>query len=341
MSREKKDKKVTSHSNKQIYRKRNHLAVVLVLLVCVAILVGILVGVVSWILQVKPGEAPSSSVPPATAPTTTTTHISLPKEFLDANTASKAVALYDVSAGKLLYSKNADEKREPASLTKLLTAILAIEHCPEGFTFVVGDELNLVDYSESSVSGLRKGQTFSLDGILQALLIPSGNDAAYTIAANIGRQLAGDANLKAQAAVNKFCDQMNTTAAALGAIHTHFSNPDGLPDDNHYTTANDILKIAVKAMSYPQIAQTVSMPRTTDPQLGARANTNLLLDPTSVYYYAYATGMKTGFTDDAGYCLAVSAEKNGRQLIAILMGAENVLGRWEDARGLMELAYRE
>ena len=202
-----------SKSKKKIYGRNRRIAIVVVLASLLVVAVGAVAGVLIWVLMKQPQPAPSSSAA-SEAPATTTAapKVTLPVSFLDANTACQNIALYDASSDTLLYTKQADMKQEPASTTKLLTAALAIQYTPEGYVFTVGNELSLVR-DQSSKANLLTGDKLDLDKMLKALLIPSGNDAAYTIAASIGRVTAGDESLSAADAVKKFVALMNQTAA--------------------------------------------------------------------------------------------------------------------------------
>ena len=176
------------------------------------------------------------------------------------------------------------------------------------------------------------------------MLLPSGNDAAYVAATNVGRIIANNSSLSAKDAIAMFCREMNTTAAELGATQSHFANPDGIHNVNHYTTASDMLRIAKYAYAQPTIAAVIREAQVTRSFLSGESgvtwyNTNYLLRTGTRYYFDSATGMKTGHTDQAGYCLAASAEKDGVTLIAILMGGENSDGRFEDARGLFTVCF--
>ena len=334
----------TSKSKKKIYGRNRRIAIVAVLASLLVVAVGAAAGVLIWMLmkQPQPAPAPSSSAVSETPTTTAAPKVTLPVSFLDANTACQNVAMYDVGSGTMLYTKQADAKQEPASMTKLLTAALAIQYTPEGYVFTVGNELSLVR-DKSSKANLLAGDKLDLDKMLQALLIPSGNDAAYTIAAHLGRVTAGDASLSAADAVKKFVALMNQTAAELGMANTHFNNPDGYPEANHYSTAGDMMKLVKHADALPQIRETVKQVTAAVPLLNGRTCTwkstnKLLLTDDEKHYNPYATGMKTG-SGDTTYCLAASAEKDGRRLLLVLMGARKEEDRWTDANGLIQIGF--
>ncbi len=289
-----------------------------------------------------PGENPEDA-PDAPVAALPVVSMPLPQTFVDQNTASSHIVLYDLTSDKLLYGKNAEERCYPASMTKLLTAMVTIQSVPADTVFTVGDEIRLID-PESSVAYLRIGNRLDLQTLIEALLLPSGNDAAYTAAANVGRILAGNDGLSAREAVSVFCKKMNETAAALGATHSHFANPDGIHSDNHYTTASDMLLIAKAAYSQPLIAAAAAEEKVTRTFLSGETgatwyNTNYLLRSDNRLRYEYATGLKTGHTDQAGYCLTASAEQDGIKLLAVLFGSKTSSGRFEDAIGLFDVCF--
>jgi D-alanyl-D-alanine carboxypeptidase (penicillin-binding protein 5/6) len=241
---------------------------------------------------------------------------------------------------RVLYEKNATQRCEPASLTKLLTVLTAYANDGESIRYTVGDEIGLVG-SNSSTAYLREGNVLSFEAIVDAVLLPSGNDATYTLAVNVAREKAGR-SLSVAEALGYFAGLMNETAAAIGCTDSHFSTVDGYPSPDHYSTAYDLLIIAVEAMNTPLISQSVSQNRAYHVFLSGREavweTTNLLLKEDSPYYYEYATGMKTGSTGE-GYSLAASAEKDGVKRIAIILNAMSDGGRFQDAVELFESAW--
>ncbi len=317
------------------YRKKVWLGILAVAAAAV-----LAIGVIAITLSRHNGSDTSSTPSAVTAPTTSKT---LPKSFIDRNTASPYVILADVTNGKTLYEKNAAEKCYPASLTKLLTALVAADYVAADTPLTVGSEINLID-SQSSRAYLAIGTRLTMENMLQAMLLPSGNDAAYSIAVQVGRIIAGDENLDKYAALARFCEQMNKKADALGCSNSHFLNPDGIHEAGHYTTAADMLKIATAALKNDLIAKVVATPKVNLTTLSGHRynwnNSNRLINENNAYSYAGATGLKTGSTTEAGYCLAASAEREGKTCIAIVMGAKNESGRWEDASGLLDISFQ-
>ena len=250
--------------------------------------------------------------------------------------------LFNATENRVIYGYGYDERCYPASLTKLMTAIVALETCDEDTVFTVGEEILLVQEG-SSTAYLQQGQQMKRDVLLHAMLLDSGGDAAYVLAAGIGHLLYGDPSLPAPDAVEAFCAQMNRKAQELGAVSSHFANPDGFHHANHYTTPMDILTISRYAYSLPEIRDIVSRSSIRDVfETGEDVtwkNSNRLLRQGDTYYYAGATGMKTGYTSEAGDCLVATAERNGMTLFAVVMDAPTDEARWTDAIALLDAGF--
>ena len=255
---------------------------------------------------------------------------------------SQYAIVYDVEADEVLYAKNPDEKCYPASTTKILTAATVLNNVGEDYVFTAGDELDFVN-AGSSLAMLSKGCQLDTEMIIDGLMLPSGNDAAYTAAANVGRVLAGEENMLPAQSVQTFIDEMNRVAQLIGCRNTHFANPDGFHDDNHYTTVSDMLKIALYAENFDMLMESVQktdryVTFLTGEQI-SWTNSNKLLHDYSDCYYLYATGMKTGMTDQAGHCVVATAERFGHQIICIVFGAEAADIRWNDTIALLDAAF--
>jgi serine-type D-Ala-D-Ala carboxypeptidase (penicillin-binding protein 5/6) len=248
----------------------------------------------------------------------------------------EAAVLMDGATGKVLFTKNAQETLYPASTTKILTALIAIKKGNLDEKIVVGKEALMKTAGESS-AGLREGEVLTLRQLLEGLMLPSGNDAARTIAVYIAKKVSGDPDLSGQKAIDVFADIMNQESRKLGATHSHFVNPNGLHDPNHYTTANDLAIITKEAMKNSTFRKTVNSQIYSD-QTIVYKNRNELLDTESPYYYKGANGIKTGFTDEAGYCLVSSASRNGNQFIAVILKStkEDV---WKDSIALLDKGF--
>lgn len=252
------------------------------------------------------------------------------------------LAVYDLTANTVLFEKNAQAKITAASTTKLLTALTLLEYVGQDTVFTVGSELSLVG-SGSSSADLVKGQTLTVEQILDALLIPSGNDAAYVIAAHVGRNLSKDPQITDRDAVNVFLEKMNDKAKTLGVKNSLFTCPDGYPDGKQYTTVEDMLLISVAAAKNATIRKTVektySEIKLDDGTVLGYVNTNQLMVPSSSYYYEGTFGMKTGSTPGAGQCLIAGATAYGHDLIVALFKAPDNASRYTDARNALDAGF--
>ena len=260
--------------------------------------------------------------------------------------------LFDLNKGRILHEKNAKEKCYPASTTKILTALIAIENCSLKDSVTVGDEANF-PAPGSSMSGIRYGEKLTMEQLLNCLLIPSGNDAAYTIAAYTAGKMSKNGKLSDREAVEFFCKAMNKRARELGAKDSSFVNPDGFHDPEHYTTAYDLCLIARETIKHKEFGDIVrktvyKLPdvRTKDKTGKQRSeprvlvNTNKLLIKNDPDYFKFATGLKTGHTEEAGYCLVSTAETGNRDILAVVMGSteEQV---WSDSVKLLQLGLKK
>lgn len=236
---------------------------------------------------------------------------------IDFDTTSKAIYLVNLDTGIVAYEQNAQEKRSPASTTKIMTYIVATEMFGDVETSVVTvDEevLELLAGTGSSLAGLEANEKLTVLQLLHCLMIPSGNDAAMILAYHLG-----------EGNIDKFVEMMNEKAEELGCENTHFSNPHGLYAIDHYTTVEDMYKIAKYALQAPHFTEICGM--TTSYILGEDRpliTTNSLLDPArgGDYYYQYCRGIKTGWCgDESGYCLVSYAIKNGYTYLCVAFGA--------------------
>ena len=259
---------------------------------------------------------------------------------------TEAIVLMESETGKLLYEKNAYEKMYPASTTKILTALIALERGDLNDRITIGREVEMVPV-DSSKAGHIPGDQIYLKDLLLGLMLPSGNDSAVAIANYIAKKETGDSNLSLEESFHYFAKLSNQRAKEIGAMQTHFINPHGYHDDGHYTTAYDLALIAREAMRnevFREIVGTSSY--TLENGQGTQKeffwnNTNLLLDPTALEtYYPYATGLKTGFTTPAGECLVGTATKNGIHLIAVLLNSPKNK-RWNQAKDLFEYGFKK
>lgn len=262
---------------------------------------------------------------------------------IDTVLQSKYAIVYDVQADEVLYAKNADEKCFPASTTKILTAAVILDNAPEDFQFTAGDELDFVN-PESSLAFINKGNVLDLETTIDALMLPSGNDASYMAAANMGRYIADNESLSPAEAVQVFVDEMNRTAKLLGAENTHFTAPDGFHDDDHYTTVLDMLKITLYAMEKPKLTASAAKPDTyttfvTGEEVSWMNSNKLIQETSGDCYYMYANGMKTGMTDQAGYCVVATARRFDHDVVCLVFGAEASDIRWNETISLLDAAF--
>ena len=240
----------------------------------------------------------------------------------------------DAETGQILYEKNAYDRKYPASITKILTILLALEH---GVNF---DET--ISMSENAIWGIERtstnigldvGEKVTVRDIMYATLVESANECAYAVA----ELVAGD--------IESFADLMNKRVEELGCQSTHFVTPNGLHDDDHYTTAYDmalITKEALKNDTFREIAGTLSytVPKTnladeTRPLL----NGNRLINPADSYYYEYCKGGKTGYTTKANNTLVTFAEKNGLELICVILDCDGWKYSYTDSKALYNYCY--
>ncbi len=255
---------------------------------------------------------------------------------------SEYAIVYDVEAGEVLYAKNPEEKCYPASTTKIMSSAVTIKNAPSDLVFTVGDEQSMVN-AGSSLAMLSVGNELDLTMIVDGMMIPSGNDAAYCAAANIGRVIGDDDTLSAEQSVQTFVDEMNATAKRIGCKNTHFANPDGFHDDDHYTTVADMLRVALYAENFDLLCESAEKPSVYTSFLSGEQvsweNSNKLIQEYSDCYYLYATGMKTGMTDEAGYCVVATAERFEHQVVCIVFNASASDIRWNDTIALLDAAF--
>lgn len=248
-------------------------------------------------------------------------------------TATSATVI-DCIDGKILYSKNMDEKLYPASLTNVLTAILVVENCNlEDKVTISANAIRNVETGYLTAN-IKEGEIFTIEQLLNLLLISSYSDVANALA----EYVAGD--------IETFTQKMNEKAKEIGCTHSNFVNCNGEHDTNHYSTSHDMALIAKYAMKYEElrdIAQKTeySLPATEIYNKSDRNyyTTNEMLKSSSKNYYKYAKGIKTGFTTPAGNCLMVYSKKNNMPLVAVVMKSTTQNSRYEDAKNIIEYSY--
>lgn len=257
---------------------------------------------------------------------------------------SESAILMESTTGKVLYDKNMNERRYPASTTKILTAIIALEKCDLNETAVASANAVNTIKSGYTKANIQVGETFTIEQLLNVMMVQSANEAATVIAEHIS------------GSVEEFSKLMNEKAKEIGCKNSNFVNANGIHDDNHYSTAYDLALIArycMKNDKFRSLANMMecSLPRTEfwqDEQVeenGERIfkNTNKLLLSDNKYYYPYAIGIKTGFTTPAKNCLISASNKNGFETIAVVLHAESTeegeSARYSDTIKLFEYGY--
>ena len=235
--------------------------------------------------------------------------------------AAKAALLIDLNTGRAVYEQDADERVYPASLTKIMTCLLALENGNlSDVVTVSASALDDLD-ADSSVAGLQVGEQMTLENLLYCMMVVSGNDACNVIAEHI----AGS--------ITDFVRMMNQRAYELGCLNTHFSNPHGLHDENHYTTARDlsiITQAALKSENFRQIVDTYEYQLPDDnvrQNIPKLKTTNMLIyrSMSNSLYYSRAHGIKTGYTSQAGRCVISEATGDGLDLLGIVCGAATTI----------------
>ncbi|MCK8486293.1 D-alanyl-D-alanine carboxypeptidase [Paenibacillus sp. MBLB2552] len=234
---------------------------------------------------------------------------------------AQAAAVIDVTSGRLLYSQHGDEPLPIASLTKIMTAIVAIEHGKLSDTVTVGRNAFA---KEGSSIYLHLGEEMSLENMLYGLMLRSGNDAASAIAEHVGGSEEG------------FVYLMNEKAKLLGLTHTHFQNPHGLDAKGHYSTANDLAKLTSYALKNPLFKEIVRTPSKTAPNPNDPWDYKWLNKNKMLRFYDGADGVKTGYTKIAKRCLVSSATRSGQQLAVVTL---NDGDDWNDHRKLLDYGF--
>jgi len=240
--------------------------------------------------------------------------------------------------GTVYYDRNGDEESQIASITKVMTAIVALDNATEGLTVEVSADAALI--GESS-AGLQEGDVMDLQTALKALLVPSGNDAAVAIAEAVGATMSSSSSQASDA----FVKAMNDKSRELGLQNTVYENPHGLDDGEHagelHSTARDQALVAKCAMEYPQIREIVGGGSTTITVTRGGKKENIELETTDLLLdmYKYAIGVKTGVTNLAGPSFMGAANKDGREMYAVVLNSADEYTRFEDAEALFEWGY--
>lgn len=245
---------------------------------------------------------------------------------------SEACILMDADFGKVLYEKKSKERMYPASTTKVMTAILTVENCN------LQDKVTVSHWAINSVPAtyslghISVGQELTVEQLLNITMISSANDAAFVLAEYIAnldnpnylKDSSNEAKINFNDSIAKFSEMMNNKAKEIGCMDTNFVNPNGIHNENHYSTAYDLALIGKYAYSNSIIKSIVSkeiynLPANSINNFTKYKTTNALLKNGSKYYYEYANGLKTGYTDPAGFCIIATAQKDNVNLIAVVL----------------------
>ena len=273
----------------------------------------------------------------------------------DPQPEAEAVLLADLASGDILYQKNIDQQRSPASLTKIMTGLLTVEAVRNGQASLddivtAGPDCQQGLDSDSSNASIVSGEQMTLRDYLACAMVASANEACNVLGAHL------------DGSISAFVEHMNQRAAELGCTGTHFADPNGLSNENHYTTAYDLYLITRTALSYPEFAEICNTVDYHIDPTNANAernltNSNALLSDHGFYGPGYvydgAAGVKTGYTRAAGYCLISTAERGGVRVMAIVLGCRGpnnsdsaTIGSFTDSRMLYDwvfdnFSYRE
>ena len=247
-------------------------------------------------------------------------------QAVELDVEAPSVLLMEKESGQVLYTKNEHEKREPASVTKVMTLLLTMEAIEKG-TIAYDDVVTVSAYAASMGGSnvyLAEGEQITVEELIKAVCVASGNDASVALAEHI----CGVTEL--------FVAEMNNRAKELGMNDTHFVNCHGLPAEGHVTSAWDIALMSRQLiLNYPELRRftTIWMDSLRDGAFEL-ANTNKL-----IRFYEGATGLKTGSTSSAGYCISATAEREGMELIAVVLGGSTSQQRFEDAKTLLNYGF--
>ena len=257
----------------------------------------------------------------------------IPSDAPKINAASAIVM--DLDTGDILYEKNPDMEMYPASITKVLTCLIAIENGNVNDTITVSDNAMKNVEEGSSTIGLQAGESLSLRDALYGMMLNSGNDCALAISEYIGGSIEG------------FTDMMNKRSRELGCRNSHFVNPNGLQNENHYTTCYDMALIGRAAYQYPEFKKLVSTLAYTIPKTNKNEERNLwqenrlIYEGSGEYYYEFCTGGKTGYTDAALATLLSYAERDGKRLITVVMKCNPTDESFSDTIKLFEFCFNK
>jgi len=248
---------------------------------------------------------------------------------------SESAILMEQKTGKILYEKDIYARKYPASTTKILTGIIALEKCNLDEKAMASDKAVNTIKSGYSTANIQVGEVFTIGELLDVMLIHSANEAANIIAEHIS------------GSIEEFSNVMNAKAKELGCLNSNFVNPNGMHDENHYSTAYDMALIAREVMKYEELREIVGKiyyelgdtnKYTGKPRIYETTN-GLLLSGNPITYYKYAIGVKTGYTTPAGSCLAACAVKGDMELYVVVLKCEGTAQRYSSIKNLYDYGF--
>lgn len=247
--------------------------------------------------------------------------------------------LMEVNSGAILYEKNSDEVNYPASITKVMTTMLALEHCELDEVVTFSDDAINLNQGDTSHISRDYGEEMTMEQCLYGVMLESANECSYAVAEHVGQKLGGD--------YRTFIDLMNEKAKELGCTNTHFNNSNGLPDPDHWTSAKDMALIASEAYQSEAFQIIIGSrsyripPTNKHKDITPLNNHHAMISnyKTNKYLYEYCTGGKTGFTQAAGSTLVTFAEKDGLSLVCVVMRT-NGTDQYLDTTNLFEYGFQ-
>ena len=294
-------------------------------------------------------ETEPPTEPPTESPTETEPlEITVPTPSYDTTPtyelglAATTAFVYNIDSNRFLYAGgDPDAKLAPASLTKLLTAYTAVQFMDLNMIVTVGEEVLWID-PESSIALLRPGHELTVKMLIQGMMLPSGNDAAYTLAVAGGRVLSNNPNMDRRTAINVFISEMNEQARRLGMINSQFKTPDGIDATGHYSTVKDLITLSKAVMADPLIMECAATAKLDVTLLSGETitwlNSNYLLQEESEYYTPNCIGLKTGSTQNAGKCvITLFRQDDGSYLLIGVLGSTTDFQRFADTLILYDI----
>lgn len=252
----------------------------------------------------------------------------------DLSVDADAALIIETNTGKIIYEKNAEKRIYPASLTKILTAIVVLENSKLDEVATVSKTALENIPASYVVAPLYVGEKITVEELMYALLLESANDAAYVLAEHVGNTIQG------------FADMMNKKAKEIGCKDTHFINPNGIHDDNHYTTAYDLYlmsRYAMQNQTFAKIVKTYKFTLSSTNKYSKKdrvmTNRNYFVNPNSKFYNKNAKGIKTGTTSQAGNCVITDVAKDGLEFITVVLGAETYNSRFSETEKMIDYSF--